>query len=279
MKPKTLPITNGAYHTQPRRVSLVARAIPSGVLYLRQVIAILRDAAQVKLGNYDGAAWARSSFGILRALEGIGIKFDITGMEHLQNLDGPCLIVANHMSTLETMVLPSIVQPLKRTTFVVKEQLVTYPVFQHVMRSQNPISISQVNPREDLLLMMTGVKSRVADGISVIIFPEGERSGYFNPNNFNSIGVKLAGRAGVPVIPLALRTDAWALGRFFPDFGKIDPSIRVHFRFGAPVQIKGKGGEQNREIIKFIEGSLAEWADESGDLIERDMHQETVLNT
>jgi len=42
---------------------------------------------------------------------------------------------------------------------------------------------------------------------------EKERTVAFDPALFTSIGVKLAQRAGVPVVPLALLTDAWGNGR------------------------------------------------------------------
>ena len=34
-------------------------------------------------------------------------------------------------------------------TFVVKQSLVNYPVFRHVLGSRNPIAVTRDNPRED----------------------------------------------------------------------------------------------------------------------------------
>lgn len=258
----TIAIANGAYRTAPRRVSWWARAFPGAVFYWREIGIVWRAAMKAKRGRYDSKDWADSSLEILRALESVGVEFEITGLEHIQNCRGPCLIVANHMSTLETMVLPSVVEPIKRSTFVVKRQLVEYPIFKHVMRSSDPIAISQTDPRGDFKLMMTGGEQRLARGVSVIVFPEGRRAAKFRPQNFNSIGVKLARRAAVPVIPLALYTGAWGIGSLIPDFGKIDPAKKVRFRFAPPIHIDGKGTQENQAVIDFIEDSLAQWAAE-----------------
>ena len=47
------------------------------------------------------------------------------------------------MSSLETMVLPAIVQPIKHVTFVVKASLLNYPIFKYVMRSRDPVAVTR----------------------------------------------------------------------------------------------------------------------------------------
>jgi len=49
--------------------------------------------------------------------------------------------------------------------------------------------------------------------ISVLIFPQTTRDLRFDPNKFNTLGIKLAKRAKVPVIPVAVKTDAWGMGK------------------------------------------------------------------
>jgi 1-acyl-sn-glycerol-3-phosphate acyltransferase len=163
------------------------------------------------------------------------------------------------MSTLETMILPGIIQPTREVTFVVKQALITYPIFKHVMLSRDPIAVSQTDPRADLKLMLAGGLERLGNGISLVVFPQGERTPIFEPSRFNSIGVKLAGRADVPIIPLALQTDAWGMGPIVSDFGKIDPSKKVYIAFGEPLHVKGRGAEENGVLIEFIGDKLKQW--------------------
>lgn len=126
-------------------------------------------------------------------------------MEAIDAVDGPCLFVANHMSTLETFMLPGIIRPRRPVTFVVKQSLTTMPFFGPVMRSRDPIVVGRTNPREDLKAVLEGGLERLRKGISIIVFPQHTRSSIFAPQQFNSIGIKLAKKAAVPVVPLALK--------------------------------------------------------------------------
>jgi len=258
-----LPFIDGVYCTPPRRISLLARLFPSLMFYPQVVTAIFAASAKAKRGEYGTGDWCRTSLDLMRALENVGVRFQISGIEHLERAEAPCLIVSNHMSTLETAVLPTVIQPFRDVTFVVKESLVDYPVFKHVMRSRQPIALSQTDPRADFRKILEEGAARLEAGISIVVFPEGRRTLVFNPARFNTIGVKLAQRAGVPIVPLALQTDAWGLGgRRLQDFGKIDPKKPVHFAFGEPLRVHGRGGEENRAIIEFIQQKLELWRQE-----------------
>ncbi len=107
---------------------------------------------------------------------------------------------------------------------------------------------------------MEGGMERLKAGRSIIIFPQTTRTHQFDPEQFNTIGVKLAKKAGVPVIPIALKTDAWGNGRFIKDFGKINPARKVYFAFGAPMPVAGRGTEEHEAVIRFIRANLDLWA-------------------
>ena len=130
------------------------------------------------------------------------------------------------------------------------------------MRSRDPIAISQTNAREDFRAMMEGGVERLAKGISVIVFPEGRRAAKFDPAGFNTIGVKLARRAGAPIVPFALDTGAWGIGKWISDMGPIDPSRRVRIAFGKPIEVQGRGTEEHEAIIRYVSEKLAEWGDD-----------------
>jgi 1-acyl-sn-glycerol-3-phosphate acyltransferase len=200
-----------------------------------------------------------SSFEVFEALEKAGVKFEITGVENYRQLEGPCVFIGNHMSILETFILPVIIEPFKDTTFIVKKSLIDYPVFRYVMRSRDPIVVSRDDPREDLKTVFEEGSRILASGRSVIVFPQKTRTPKFIPEEFNTIGLKLAKKANVPVIPIALKTDSWGNGKRLKDFGKIDPSKKVYFHFGEPMTVKIRGVEEHAEIIAFIQEHLAQW--------------------
>lgn len=254
-----IPFVGGTYRTAPRKISLLARCFPTASFYARFWITVLKASRLAKRGLYDGAAWSDSSYRTLECLEEVGVQLEITGVEHLATPAQSILVVGNHMSTLETGVLPSIIQPIRPVTFVVKRGLVEYPVFKHVMRSRDPIAVSQTNPREDLKTMLTEGAVRLDRGVSVVVFPQGSRTTPFDPGEFNTIGVKLALRSGAPIVPLALSTGAWSVGRVISDLGKINPNQKVRFAFGPPIEVTGRGTEAHRATIDFITANLRQW--------------------
>jgi 1-acyl-sn-glycerol-3-phosphate acyltransferase len=250
---------DGSYKTKRRHIFPLWKALPTLGFYRHVFSIVWRAGARAKRGKYDTTEWAKSSLEVLRALEHIGIEIEITGVEHFRELKGPCVFISNHMSTLETFVLPVIIASLKPVTFVVKEGLVETPVFKYVMRSRDPITVGRANPREDLRAVLEGGTDRLKAGISIIIFPQTTRFLDFDPKAFNTIGIKLAKRANVPVAPVALKTDAWGNGKYLKDFGKMDPAKKVHFAFGEPLWIKDRGTEEHEKVIEFISNKLKEW--------------------
>jgi 1-acyl-sn-glycerol-3-phosphate acyltransferase len=217
-------------------------------------------------GRYGSSEWAKSSGDILRALENVGIRVEITGMGNFRKISGSAVFIANHMSTLETFVLPYIIQPVKELTFIVKKSLLTTPVFGPVMRSRDPVVVSRVNPKADLKTVLEEGTKKLEAGRSLVVFPQSTRSAVFNPDEFNTLGIKLALRAGVPVVPVALKTDAWGTGKLIKDFGPIDTKKRVHFAFGEPLHVTGRGSEDHTKVILFIQEKLAQWErEDTGD--------------
>jgi 1-acyl-sn-glycerol-3-phosphate acyltransferase len=257
---RLLPTHGGVYRSPAVRPSWLARTFPSAVFYPEFAWIVWRAAQLAKRGGYTSYEWSVSSRRVLRALESVGVWCEFTGIEHLERIDGPCVIAGNHMSTFETCVLPCVTQPIHETTFVVKQSLVDFPVFKHVMRSRNPVAIGQTNPREDLKTMLVEGSDRLQRGVTLVVFPEASRRRVFSPDEFNSIGVKLAGRNDVPIVPLALLTDAWGLGTRIADLGRIDPARKARMAFGEPMRVAGRGAEENQAIIDFIRGRLAAWA-------------------
>jgi 1-acyl-sn-glycerol-3-phosphate acyltransferase len=210
-------------------------------------------------GLYDGEQWAISSLEVLRLLESVGVCFEIDNLDVPYRLSEPCVYIVNHMSTLETMVLPCLVQPARNTTFIVKESLTRFPVFGPIMRSRDPITVGRRDPREDFKVVMKGGLEHLESGTSVIVFPQTTRSAIFDSAQFNTIGVKLARRANAPVVPVALKTDAWEKGSLVKDFGPIRPERKVHICFGEPLSVPGSGREEHEQIVQFIQDKLEEW--------------------
>jgi len=221
---------------------------------------VLWGSRTARKGEFTADQRVWGSIAVIRALESVGVDFEMENIDAVRNLESPCIFVCNHMSTLETFALSSVIETHREITFVIKTSLTKYPIFKNIMLSRDPVVVSRENPREDFEAILKGGKDRLSRGISIIIFPQTTRSVDFDPKEFNSIGVKLARRAGVPVIPVALKTDAWGTtDRFVKDFGRIDPKKTVKIYFGDPVYVQGNGKNEHETMVRFIADKLQMW--------------------
>lgn len=211
-------------------------------------------------GKLDAKAQTRLSNRNIKLIEACGGKIHIRGLNNIDNrATDSVVLIGNHMSLLETAVFHAILRSRIDFTFVIKESLLNVRYFGDIMRALGAIPVSRKNPKEDFKQVITLGKKTLASGKSVLLFPQSTRSSKFNPEQFNSIGVKLAKSANVQIIPFALKTDFIQNGRFLRDMGPLDRSQEVWFEFGEPMNVQGSGKEELQATIDFIEDRLSKW--------------------
>lgn len=227
--------------------------------YLRFAAIIFQARWQVARGVYDQAAWAHTSYRLFRLAERSGGHFHISGLRHVAAGDEPVVIVSNHMSLLENAVTPCLVAPVRPVTFVLKASLLRYPIFGPMVASQRPVPVDREHPRADFERVMSQGAQLLAEGVSLVIYPEGTRRRVFTPEAFNSLGAKLARKAGVRLLPLAVRTDFVENGRYLRDFGPLHRDRPIYLAFGEPIDVAGNGRAAHQAAVDFIAGRLAAW--------------------
>ncbi len=252
----------GTHYTSPTfHPGMVARYFPSLAFYTYAITGpVWRLCYAAKVGKCTDVKWSNESVGIAKVMEKVGARIEIEGLEHVDAVQEPCIFVGNHMSTLETFLLPGIIRPRRPVTFVIKDALMKVPFFKDVLATRDVIVVGRSNPREDLKLVMEEGKKRLDAGKSLIIFPQSTRSVEFNVKKFNSIAAKLAKHSGSPMIPLALKTDAWAQGKLVKDFGAVHPERTIHFAFGKALYVQEQGKTEHAQICAFIEEHLKKWS-------------------
>jgi 1-acyl-sn-glycerol-3-phosphate acyltransferase len=228
-------------------------------VYCHFFATILRSRALALAERYDDEAWARSSREIITNLERCGAHFHIEGMDRVRKADGPLVFVSNHMSTMETVVLPGLICPMKPVTYVVKTKLLHGFFWGPIMRSRNPIPVSRSDPRADLEVVLREGGARLAAGISVIIFPQGTRRDVFDRTQFNGLGARLASRTDVSLVPVAVKTDYWGSSGMLRGFGPVRRDRPVHIEFGEPLRVAGRGKAEHEHCVDFIESRLRAW--------------------
>lgn len=249
-----------SYRSRNSRTPFIKRLFPSNIFYTRLLRIFWRASRLAKQGKYDSTDCNRDTHRIFLDLEDVGIRFEIENMTAFKNLKTPCVFIGNHMSSLETMILPAILLPHRNVICVVYKGILRWPLFKDILPSQNPIFVSKTSPREDLALMLSEGNKALKQDTSVVVFPQGARMSEFRAEDFSSIGVKLAKHAEVPVIPIAIKSDAWGKDGFpITYFGKIDPAKTVRISFGDPLYVRGNGKKEHDLVINFIRDKLTSW--------------------
>jgi 1-acyl-sn-glycerol-3-phosphate acyltransferase len=234
-------------------------ALNSRLFFHMQFFYIMYKANNVaRHGKFNDDEYCKISDNTFRLLENCGAKLHIKGLEHVRNLKEPVVFIGNHMSVLETFILPGLIIPHKAVSFVVKESLIKHPLFGQIMKATNPISVTRTDPKKDFKSVMTTGQQLIKDGRHIIVFPQSTR-GKFIPEEFSSIGEKLAKKANVSIVPIALKTDFWGIGSVLKDFGKIHRDREIFFEFGKPLSSDMEKKALHSEIVNFIETKTKEW--------------------
>ncbi len=253
--------TKHGYQSPERRLFL-ANHLPGWrtfIYYARIVIAFVIGRLQALRGQLTAERWLKASIRCLRAVESAGGRVNVSGLDALGQHKGPLVYIANHMSILETIVLPSLTLCFNDVTFIIKNELLKYPIIGGVMKALKLIAVHRQNPREDLKIVLNEGHKRIREGCSVVIFPQATRSTVFDEKIFNTLGVKLARKAGVPVVPIALKTDFHGNGRWIKDIGPINPELALYFKFGEPLTVTGNGRATHQRVVEFITRNLKQW--------------------
>jgi 1-acyl-sn-glycerol-3-phosphate acyltransferase len=164
----------------------------------------------------------------VRALAWVLFRVSAVGIERVPS--GPAVVVANHVSWLDPVILP-LVMPRKPAVLAMAElwRMVGVSL---VMRAYGPLAIPIRRGTVDTGALRRSLAA-LRDGRLLIVFPEGgiSRDGRLRP--FQRGAALLAARAEAPLLPVAIvgTNDALPLGRMMPRLR------RVTVRVGRPVAV------------------------------------------
>ncbi len=222
------------------RGGLILLWLSSGALILVAVFPWLR-ALDTKYCTAIRLAWFRGLAHLLR------LRLEVTGT----TAPGPVLIVANHISWLDVVVL-GYQTPV---TFVAKAEVARWPLIRLLARRSGTLFIHRGNLRT-LRGLTRAIAQRLRAGERVAIFPEGTTTTGRQVLPFNPALLQAAIDAAVPVQPVTLRYagTATATAPFVGEDTFIDslrrilrlPEVAVHCCWHAPLHDKRRRHLANR---------------------------------
>jgi 1-acyl-sn-glycerol-3-phosphate acyltransferase len=178
----------------------------------------------------------------------LGIQNRVTGMENLPSTElGTCVLLVKHQSTWETFSMVTLMpHPL---AFVFKRELLYVPFFGWAMSRMDMIHIDRSQRAQAFNKVVAQGKRLMAQGVWVIMFPEGTRIERGQKGIYKSGGARLAIETGAPVIPVAVTSaKCWPRKAFIKRPGIVDISI------GKPISSVGRQPDElMREVEAWIE--------------------------
>ncbi len=192
-------------------------------------------------------SWARSMLFVGKKL--CGLDFAVEGEENIP--DEPCVIMIKHTSVFEAYAQLAVFPP---QTWVVKRELLWIPMFGWGLAAMKPIAINRGAGHHAVQQVIEQGKARLADGISLTIFPEGTRMPLGETRRYGISGAALASDAQVPVLPVAHNA-----GDFWPRRSlKKDPGL-IRFCIGPPIQPGDTSPKQlNLDVQAWVESKMRE---------------------
>ena len=181
----------------------------------------------------------------------LGIQNRVTGMENLPSTElGSCVLLVKHQSTWETFSMVTLMpHPL---AFVFKKELLYVPFFGWAMSRMDMIHIDRSQRAQAFNKVVAQGKRLMAQGVWVIMFPEGTRIARGQKGVYKSGGTRLAIETGAPVIPVAVTSaKCWPRKAFVKRPGIVDISI------GKAIPSAGRQPDElMREVEAWIEAEM-----------------------
>ena len=147
-----------------------------------------------------------------------GARVEIQGVQHLQGL-GACVVVSNHQSNLDPIVLTSTFGGAIR--ILTKRELFAVPLLGTALRAVGMVEVNRYAP--DRATIAAAATQALAQDLLLLVFPEGTTSREGDLLPFKPGAFQIAVRHGVPVVPVLVTgsRDVWPAKRLKIRSGRV----------------------------------------------------------
>jgi 1-acyl-sn-glycerol-3-phosphate acyltransferase len=170
-----------------------------------------------------------------------GCSFTVRGVENIPRRGGFCL-VGNHTGIFDILALLATVG--RPFGFIAKKELAAVPLLNMWILLLGGLFIDRKSIRKALGVISEGVR-RIKNGGVMLIFPEGTRGKGDGLLPFKNGALKLATKAGAPIVPLIISGSYEA----FEKNRRVCPGP-VSVRFAPAIATAGISAEERRGDLK-----------------------------
>lgn len=179
-----------------------------------------------------------------------GIKKKVIGVERVPK-DQPVLFIFNHRGFFDVIMAFYTVPVL--SGFVSKKEIAKVPGLRIWMKFINCVFLDRENPREGIKAVLKGIEN-IKSGISMFISPEGTRYSGEGLLEFKPGSLKMAEKAGCPIVPVAI-TNA---NKVFEDHLPWIKAQEMTIEYGEPIFINELSKEARAELLEHCRERVLE---------------------
>ena len=191
-----------------------------------------------QLTNQTAKEWARA----LVKLAGVTVV--TSGEENIPS-EGSVLFVSNHQGNFDIPILLGYID--KPKSFIAKIELLKLPLIRTWMIHLKCVFIDRSDIRQSLKVLNQAA-DYLKKGYSMVIFPEGTRSKNETLGEFKPGSLKLALKAGVPIVPIAIQGSY----KIMEQNGFIIKPAHVEITIFEPISTAGLTKEQATELPERV---------------------------
>ncbi len=175
------------------------------------------------------------------------IKHTVEGLENIPA--NASIIMSKHQSAWETLAIQLI---FPTQVWILKRELLRVPVYGRALASMQPIAIDRGSAIKSSKQIMRQGCERLAQGLWVVIFPEGTRVAPEQRKKYLPGGGMLAEKSGAMVIPVAHNA-----GFFWPRNTITKKSGTIQMVIGPAIDPNGKSASEiTTEVEEWIESTV-----------------------
>lgn len=185
-----------------------------------------------------------------KMMHAAGATMVVKGRENLPK-EGPVVYMATHKGLFDSPVMALVVEN-DSPIFIGKEETKKMPIFGTWFDATGSIYLARDDMKKSLQAILKGI-DELKNGQSIVIFPEGSRMKGKEMGSFKAGSFKLATKANVPIVPIAIQNTY----KILEEKGKIQKTT-VYVNIGKPIDVPSLTAEEKKKLPQNVEDIVRE---------------------